>query len=250
MTNIIIVEDEPHAARHLLKRVQQFDGKVVAVFSRYNELLQWLSKNSLAVVDILLLDIHVSDGNSFDLFQSGIELPQVILTTAYPDYAIKAFEANCCDYLLKPFSDERLRKAINKAKQNMINGNDKPLRVSDNITSSRQLHHRILAKRGSNIFPIKTNLISYFYKDQILQLVTHNNERYVHDITFDELMQYLDPKKFFRINRQWIVNIEAVISIKSEQKKKLTLKLSPNIEQLVTVSQDKVKAFKQWLAGI
>jgi two-component system response regulator LytT len=249
MTNIIIVEDEPHAAAHLTKRVEQLDCNVVAVFSQYHELLQWISDNEKSDVDILLLDIHVSDGNSFDLFQSGVELPQVILTTAYPDYAIKAFEANCCDYLLKPFSDQRLSQAIAKAKKQVDNDSGKALSYQKSNAKHFSSRQRIMAKRGANIYPIKTDIISYFYKGPLLQLVTQENEKYVHDTTLDELMQCLNPEKFFRINRQWIVNIEAVITIKSHQQKNLMLTLSPNIEQAVIVSQDKVKAFKEWLSA-
>ncbi|RHW75507.1 LytTR family DNA-binding domain-containing protein [Colwellia sp. RSH04] len=250
MNNIIIIEDEPHAAAHLTKRVEQLGCNVIAVYSQYSELLQWLTIKSKITVDILLLDIHVSDGNSFDLFQSGIALPEIVVTTAYPDYAIKAFEASCCDYLLKPFSDERLQQAILKAQNNIQNINyDKLPSKSSTVVNNRLPYKRILAKRGANTFPIKTELISYFYKAPLLQLVTHDNETYVHDITLDELMQRLNPKEFFRINRQWIVNIEAVITIKSLQQKKLSLTLSPNTEQSVIVSQDKVKAFKQWLGA-
>jgi len=248
MINIVIVEDEPHAATHLTKRVEELDCNVVAVFSQYSELLQWISDKDKSKIDILLLDIHVSDGNSFDIFQSGIELPQVILTTAYPNYAIKAFEADCCDYLLKPFSDQRLNQAINKAKKNLCIDSDKQVDDSNAILNYRQPFQRILAKRGANTFPIKTDLIAYFYKEALLQLVTQDNQKYVHDITLDELMQCLKPEKFFRINRQWIVNIESIITIKTHQQKNLVLTLSPNIEQQVIVSQDKVKAFKYWLS--
>ncbi len=244
MSNIIILEDEPHAATHLIKRVEQLNCKVVAVFSRYSDLLQWLKEGNKITADILLLDIHVSDGNSFDLFESEIELPQVILTTAYPGYAIKAFEANCCDYLLKPFSDERLKKAIIKAQKNIHNlPNHSNISVNNSLTCQR-----ILAKRGANTFPIRVELISYFYKSALLHLVTCDNESYVHDITLDELMKRLNPEKFFRINRQWIVNIDAITTMKSHQQKKLSLELSTNSSEPVIVSQDKVKAFKQWLA--
>ena len=246
MSNIIILEDEPHAAKHLVQRVEQLNCNVVGVFSRYDELLQFLSKKHKRAVDILLLDIHVSDGNSFDLFQSGIDLPQVILTTAYPDYAIKAFDANCCDYLLKPFSDERLKQAIVKAQNNINNDQSKNSTIALHNNGPCQ---RVLAKRGANTFPIRVESISYFYKSALLQLVTCDNEKYVHDITLDELMQQLDAKKFFRINRQWIVNIEAIITMKSHQQKKLLLELQPQTDQLVIVSQDRVKSFKQWLAS-
>lgn len=249
MNSIIILEDEPHAAKHLTQRVEQLNFHVVSVLSQCSDLLLWLDTNVDTPVDIILLDIHVTDGNSFDLFQSGLTLPQVILTTAYPDYAIKAFEANCCDYLLKPFSDERLMQALLKAQERIIHTSKSLLHESGVASKPYSTCQRIFAKRGANTYPIKTDLIAYFYKASLLQLVTSDNEVYIHDVTLEELVHRLNPDKFFRINRQWIVNIDAVIMLKSFQQKKLLLQLSPGTEQAVIVSQDKVKAFKAWLAA-
>lgn len=238
MFKVIIVEDEPYVANHLAVRVKKLGHSVSAIFADYSKLLVWLSDTSNPTIDIVLLDIHVADGHSFNIFQSGVDLPSIILTTAYPDYALKAFEASCTDYLLKPFSDERLALAINKV----------TLNKQQTIGGKKQCS-RLLVKRGLSTFPISVADIAYFYLDSLLNLVTKDGQKYLYDTTLEELLKQLDSRMFYRVNRQWIVNLEAVQSIKQIEPKKLVINLTPKFEQPIVVSQDKATPFKRWLAS-
>lgn len=235
----IILEDEQFAANRLKRMISEVvtDINVMAVFETVEELAGYLLEND--DLDILFLDIHVADGNSFELFKMIDVKSNVIFTTAYDQYAIDAFRKNAIDYLLKPLKKEELAEAIAKAK---------PVNASQVADLSSGYKKRIVIQFMSKLHSVKTDDIAYIYsKNKVSYFYTKDGQRYPSDFKLKELEELLDPQHFFRANRQFIVHIDAVQTITKHQASRVKITLEPPIDETIVISTDKTPLFKKWL---
>lgn len=246
----IIIEDEKLSADHLVTLLKKVDANisVIAKFDSVKKSIEEFKKGLKA--DLLFVDIHLADGLSFDIFSKiSIDTP-VIFTTAYNEYAIKAFEINSVDYLLKPIGIEELTRAVEKFKK--LNGLNQSL-VLENISNAyqginKQYKNRFLVKIGDIISSIKTEDIFHFIsEDGLVLLATENEKRYVIDYTLDNLETLISPDVFFRINRKVIVNINSVQKVSTYFNSRLKLNSGPLTDDDCIVSRERVNDFKKWL---
>ena len=247
---VLIIEDEPLAAKdleNLLRRVDQ-TIEIENILTSVDAAKKWLTTHSLP--DIILSDIQLSDGISFDIFEKlHISCP-IIFTTAYDDYAIRAFKLNSIDYLLKPIDGLELAAALNKYRalsaetvlaeqlKNLVgNWNQQPL---------RKYKERFLSLHRNTLVPVTQQEIAYFHKEELIYLQTMSNERYISDQqTMDEIESLLNPEVFFRVNRQYIIHIQSVGRIKTTHKG-LTVQLKSPFNNEIDISREKAVAFKTW----
>lgn len=248
---VIIIEDEQLSAEHLstlIKKVNK-DITVVGSADSIKKSVKLLSEN--LEVDLLFVDIHLADGLSFDIFsQVSTNIP-IIFTTAYNEYAIKAFKVNSIDYLLKPIGIEDLRVAIQKFEKLKQSSSQKinaeKLDTAFNIIN-KQFKNRFMVKMGDTISSIKTEDIAHFIaEDGIVLLVTTAGKRYPIDYTLDQLEQLVDPHHFFRISRKVFLNIESVKKVSSYFNSRYKITADYLQDEDGIVSRERVTDFKQWL---
>jgi DNA-binding LytR/AlgR family response regulator len=247
---VLIIEDEALAANRLKQLLHQWDEKIqtVAVIESVEGAVQWLS--SQPAPDLIFLDIQLDDGICFEIFEAiEIEIP-VIFTTAYDQYAIRAFKVNSVDYLLKPISKEALAAAMDKYRAHF---SPKPAVFADKLNELyRQLvttyKTRFFVKAGTHFQSIPTGDIAcFFIEERCTFLRTLDGKRYAMDSSLEQVQRRLDPICFFRINRDHIIHIDAIADIITYSTHRLKIKLStPGTEELV-VSRNRVPDFKKWL---
>ncbi len=247
---VVIVEDEKLTAEHLALLLQKIDNTI--------EVVQYLDtvkatinafKNGLQA-DLLFLDIHLADGNSFEIFKEiKTEIP-IIFTTAFDKYAIQAFKQNSIDYLLKPISLNDLKFALDKyhKQQQTVNKN-----LIENITNAyqqmnKQYKGRFMIKHGQSIETIESTEIHHFETQESLSfLVTAKNNRFAIDYTLEQLETILQPKDFFRINRKVIINIKSIEKVNTYFNGRLIIKTNYLDDDARIVSRERVNDFKKWL---
>lgn len=250
---VLIIEDEPLAAERLAILLHKYDPsvRIMERLDSVEEAVRWF--DCKPAPDLLLLDIRLSDGLSFDIFeQTTIPCP-IIFTTAYDQYAIQAFKVNSIDYLLKPIAYNDLSRAMGKLKH-LIRDSVGP--SSPDLTrlaeAIRRIHKpfktRFIIRFGDRIQFKQTEEIAYFYADgKIVYLVTPENRRYIIEYTLEEMEELLDPVVFYRLNRKFTVRIEAVKEIRLYSGSRLKVLLHPMAESEVIVSREKATEFKNWL---
>ena len=252
---VLIIEDEAPAFRRLQTVLEEVrpDADIVDVIDTVAESAKWF-QNHLAP-DIVFMDIQLSDGISFEIFDRvKIECP-VIFTTAFDEYMLRAFKVNSIDYLLKPIKKEALALSLQKydsmrnifssALNNNLGELVKQIRLDD-----RQFKSRFLVKIADTMISVETIDVAYFQtRHGVVHLVNREARKYIMDVTLDELMQQLDPQTFYRANRQFIVHFNAIIKTHRYHKGKLLVEVSPTCEEQIIVSSEKSSAFKQWLGG-
>ena len=246
----IIIEDEKLSAEHLVTLLNRVDAsiEIVATFDSVKKSVEEFKKGIKA--DLLFVDIHLADGLSFDIFSKTTVDTPVIFTTAYDEYAIKAFKINSVDYLLKPIGIDDLKAAVNKYKK--LNKVDHSVMI-ENIASAyqninKQFKNRFMVKMGDTISTIKTEEIAHFVsEDGLVLLATDNGKRYVIDYTLDNLESMISPDLFFRINRKVIVNINAIQKVSAYFNSRLKLNSESLNEEDSIVSRERVNDFKSWL---
>ncbi len=254
--SVLIIEDEAIAARRLRKMVTDIDpaSEVLAVLDSIESSVQWLEANPCP--SLILMDIELVDGQSFEIFDRVAVNCPVIFTTAYDEYAIRAFKVNSIDYLLKPVKRDELRAGLDKLRNlaRQLNPAAEPSvsRIEQLIRGlsqpEKEYRERFLIKSGQRYLSVETGEIAYFYyEDRLTFLKTWKNERYPVDYTLDELEGMLPPKLFFRANRQCILHIRSVHNIHSYFNHKLKLTLQPPLEAEVLVSRERATEFKQWM---
>ena len=247
---VLIVEDEKPAAEKLKKAIQKIDAKisVVATLGSIRETVIWLQKN--LAPELIFMDIELTDGLSFKIFgQFPISCP-VIFTTAYDEYWQEAFEYNSIDYLLKPIKQEKLESALKKYEQlkQYFTGNFKQLMQWQQQPQQQNNKKRYLVKKGNDYITIKTEDIAYFYAThKLVCMVEKEGQKFILDKSLADLEKELDTAMFYRVNRKFLVNINAIKKIKSYPKSKLQLELSPAIPEEIIVSQENTAAFKEWI---
>lgn len=248
----IIIEDEQLAAKRLENMVKTIDTsiEVLAKLESIEESVEWFKNNQHP--DLIFLDIHLEDGLSFSIFdQVKINVP-IIFTTAFDEYAIKAFKLKSIDYLLKPIVKEDLEKAIQKyrdwgSKNQMVDLSELYKLMHIKEKSYRERYSVVV---GQKLKSIEVKDIAYFFSNSGITFVVMNaKNQYSVDQSLDHLLEELDPKQFFRVNRQYLVSLNSISNIHIFPKSRLKLELNPAVPEGVFVSLDKVVDFKKWVDG-
>lgn len=251
--NAIIIEDENLIAKELQYNLSQIapDVKVINVLPSLKTSFKWFMEN--AEPDLIFADIQLSDGVSFEIFERFKLKCPIIFTTAYDEYAIKAFKVNGTDYLLKPLDIDELKKAINKARDILQSKSEYPkdmqqlLHLITNPTASMGYKEKFIVKHRNNWIPILTKDIACFYRENLNYFMTFSGEKYILDFTtLEEVEELLDPTIYYRANRQSIVHVDAIQSIKPQGNQKLTLELKAPLNMQQDISRDKAPGFKKW----
>lgn len=243
----IIIEDEKLTADRLEKLVhEQTDLQVVKKLFSVKSATEWLQRNALP--EVIFLDIQLGDGTGFDVLDEIDAWPSIIFTTAFDQYVMEAFKYNSVDYLLKPIKPEELKKSVDKLR-NIHNHADLSMVVDQlNNRLFKKYKKKFLVKIGTKYKSVSTEHTACFYsKESCTYLRSQSGESLIIDRTLDELETLLDPKSFFRINRHIIINEEKITAINSYFNGRLMLETSPEFEEEMIVSREKVRAFKQWL---
>ena len=248
----LIVEDEKPAAEHLVRLLHECDHEVTVLHmtDSVSQTVNWCRNNPLP--DLMFLDIQLADGLSFEIFnQLAIQCP-VIFTTAFEEYAIRAFKINSVDYLLKPVGLDDLNFALGKfSKQAMQPASNILLGQKVEILMqmmTRQYKSRFVVHAGPRIHTIESSHIHYFYSlEKSTFLRTDTGKSYDVNYSLDQLEQQLDPKQFFRISRSHIVNIEAIQEMVSYSSSRLRLIVKGSDDENIIVSKRKINDFKVWL---
>lgn len=249
--NVIIIEDEKPSARRLQRMLASIKLDTNVMLHSVEESIRWFENNNHP--DLIFLDIQLSDGLSFEIFEVVDIKSAVIFTTAYDEYALQAFKLNSIDYLLKPIDADDLEKAVKKycdrlpEKQPVtIDFNDiKKLLVNP---IDREYKKRFSVKVGQHLKLINVEDIECFYSENKgTYLHTSEGRNYLLDTTLELLDQELEPQTFFRVNRKFFVNINAIKDMVSYTNSRLQIKLNTYNEDEVIVARERVKDFKAWL---
>jgi two-component system, LytTR family, response regulator len=248
---LLIIEDEPLVAKdlHNLLLAAQPDAKILNTISSVEAAKKWFANNALP--DLVLSDIQLSDGISFEIFETLHLACPIIFTTAYDEYAIRAFKLNSIDYLLKPVDAKELAAALNKYKslssENILGDQLKALMNSWG-NNTKKYKERFLTLHRNTLVPVTQNEIAFFHKEELIYLQTMGNEKFISEHhTLDEVEALLDPAIFFRVNRQYIIHIQSVGRIKTTHKG-LTVQLKTPFNVEIDISREKAAQFKSWVA--
>ena len=246
---VLILEDERLAAEGLIGMLMELNVDVVGILPSVQDAKDWFEQNR--VPDLVLSDIHLQDGLSFQLFQElDVEVP-IVFITAYDHYAIKAFEVNSIDYLLKPIDKDTLERALEKfATRNQTPDTSAPYDDLLRLISEKSKNYksRFLTKAGQRIKAVSIDKVAYFYsQNRLTYLITHEKQRLPLDLTLENLETQLDPERFYRANRQFIVGFQAISELHPHFKGRLKVELNPSCELELVVSSDKTREFKAWL---
>jgi two-component system, LytTR family, response regulator len=250
---IVIIEDEHLAARRLedLIRKKWPDARLMAKLASVRKSVEWFCNQQQP--DLLFCDIQLSDGLSFEIFEKTEITCPVIFTTAYNEYALKAFKLNSIDYLLKPVDYEELSAALDKyGKIYQANGSVmafEPFKLEDlRKLLAPEYKERFVVKVGPHLRPIEISEIQYFYSlEKATFLFTEQNKNYSLDYSLDQLEQQVDPKKFFRINRKYLIHIAAIKQVVSYSNSRLMVQFKNSLADDAIVSREKVQAFRNWM---
>lgn len=249
--NVLIIEDEKPSARRLQRMLGSIQVNAEVMLHSVEESIDWFKNNEHP--DLIFLDIQLSDGLSFEIFETIDIKSAVIFTTAYDEYALQAFKLNSIDYLLKPIDTVELEKAVNKYQDRLpqnqavtLDFNDiKKLLVNP---IDREYKKRFSVKVGQHLKLINIEDIECFYSENKGTYVfTTEGRNYLLDTTLELLEQELEPQTFFRINRKFFVNINAIKDMVSYTNSRLQIKLNSYNEDDVIVARERVKDFKAWL---
>jgi len=249
---ILIIEDEPQAAQRLetLIRGIEPDVDILDKIDSVKRSVQWFGNHPHP--DLVFMDIQLADGISFAIFeQCEIKAP-VIFTTAYDEYALKAFKVNSVDYILKPVDKEELEQAFKKLR-NFVKSNINTNALLENINHAMSLltrkhKARFVVKIGEHLKMIETNQILYFYSQNKTTFChTQDSRNIILDFTLEQLEEMVDPLLFYRINRKYMVSAKAVKDIISYTNSRLRLVLQNNTDTDIIVARERVQEFKEWL---
>lgn len=251
----LIIEDEKPAARLLQRKLEKLDIAVKTMLHSVEESLHWFSNNDHP--DLIFLDIQLSDGLSFEIFEKIDIKSAIIFTTAYDEYALKAFKLNSIDYLLKPIDEDDLEVAVTKFKTRLPKPSSETQNLQLDFEQIRQMlsnpfekvyKKRFTVKIGQHLKVITTEEIECFFSENKGTYIhTYDNRNYLIDSTLEILEQELDKKDFFRVSRKFIVPLQAINEIQVYTNSRLKVILPTYKEDEVIVSREKVQDFKTWL---
>ena len=250
--NVIIVEDEQLAAERLADLLDQLgkDIKVKAILDSVKATVQWLKVHPAP--DLAFFDIQLADGLSFQIFEEITLNCPIVFTTAYDEYAIQAFKTNSIAYLLKPINKEDLQGAFEKIEALKSTFQKEPAsfdweKIRESLTR-KPFKKRFIVKSGAHFYSIKTKDIQCFFSEhKMAWLQQFDGKKYVLDLSLEELEQQLDPTQFFRINRKYILSLEAVNVITAYSGSRLKIDLQHHGKEKIIVSRERVGDFKEWL---
>ncbi|MFC4871791.1 LytR/AlgR family response regulator transcription factor [Negadavirga shengliensis] len=244
---LLIIEDERHAAERLRQMVSRLlpGALIFSHLESISSTLKWLKGH--AAPDLIFCDIELADGQSFEIFENISIKSPLIFTTAYDQFAIRAFKLNSVDYLLKPIDAGELEHAILKFKNRLILPNyDHLQEVLRSLTA--QYKRRFLVKFGEKIQSVPVEDIAFFFSaEKITFMQTRDKRKYVLDFTLDQLESMLDPKQFFRLNRQYIASFGSIAEIYAYSNSRLKIKLLGSGDNDILVSREKTGDLKEWL---
>ncbi|MEG1545761.1 MAG: LytTR family DNA-binding domain-containing protein [Bacteroides sp.] len=256
MNNVsaVIIEDEIPAARLLHSMVKRLrpDWQLTILPGNIEEAVKWFDEHSHP--DVIFLDIQLSDGNSFDFVAEAKPSSTIIFTTAYDEYAIRAFSVNSIDYILKPVDEERLKEAIGKYEASLGRTSMPVKEYLDNIIESlskpidKRYRTRFLISGTDKFTTLQVSDIAYFYSEnRITTAVCYNGKEQFIDLSLDKLSEQLDSDKFFRANRQFIIGIDSIKKIEPYFNNKVVVLVTPVSKEKILVSREKITSFKMWL---
>jgi DNA-binding LytR/AlgR family response regulator len=261
---VLIVEDEKPASENLIEELQAIDDKIDVVAGCYSvdETVRWLSRNPQP--DLILMDIQLSDGLSFNIFKACEVTCPVIFTTAYDKYLTQAFEYSSIDYLLKPISQDKLKGAIRKYKSlrnHFVNAHEHPnghtLNGSQFNPAPGDLNHhgdrvksRILVRKGVEFQAVRVEDTGYFFTEhKLIFLVDKDNRKYMAEKSnLSELEEELDKNIFYRANRKYIINANYIRRFKPLERSKISVELTLPVNEEIIISQENAASFKKWIA--
>jgi len=250
--NILIVEDEPEAAARLstLLRELKPDTKVVGSLDSVKSAVKWISENPSP--DLIFMDIQLADGLSFEIFEKADIKAPVIFTTAYNEYALKAFKVNSIDYILKPLDKDEVAAAFRKY-ENLTGQAQSREKMIDSIGTAMQMltkryKKRFVIKVGEHLRSVEVSEILYFYSlEKTTFAQAADSRKHILDFTLDQLEGVLNPARFFRINRKYIVSVDSIRDMISHTNSRLKLLLKSSDDDDIIVARERVQEFKDWL---
>lgn len=249
-----IIEDEIPAARMLTNMIHALrpQWEITTIAGSVEESIEWFNENKHP--DILFLDIHLSDGNSFSFLEEAQPQSMIVFTTAYDEYALQAFKANSIDYLLKPISKEQLNDSILKFEQRTASSNHEEskaemMEIIQNIVQpTKRYRTRFLIHTSTASISLLVKDIAFFYSEhKTCFAVTNSGKEHPLNISLDKLTAELDPDSFFRTNRQTIVCINAITKIEPYFLNRIVVTTQPPFKEKILVSKERASKFKQWL---
>jgi two-component system, LytTR family, response regulator LytT len=245
----LIIEDEATAARRLAKLIQEIDPGITVLeqLDSIEASLNWFAQHPMP--DLIFMDINLADGLSFEIFDHQEITSPIIFTTAFDQYALQAFKVNSVDYLLKPIKKNELEQAIEKYRKLHTSGNVSYTEIAKSMKRDG-FNTRFLIRFGQSIKVVEFREAAYFYtEDKITFLITKTGKRYPIEPSLEKLDEMADPRTYFRINRQFIVNIESIKEMYAYSKARVKLILDPPIDKETIVSTERSPIFKKWLVG-
>ena len=247
----LIIEDELMAAKTLKKLLGEVspDTEIVGVLESIEDSVDWISQHPMP--DLIFMDIHLADGSSFTIFDRVTVTCPVVFTTAYDEYALKAFEVNSIDYLLKPISKEALERAVAKYHSLGRGLQQEQLEaVLKHLGAKPKFKSCFLLPERDKLVPLPTNDIAYAYIDtKTVKLVTFDDKTFFMNQTLDDILAQLDPHEFFRANRQFLISRNAVKDVSVWFGNKLAINLTVETPEKVIVSKARVAEFKAWFVS-
>ena len=255
MIKVLIIEDEIPAQINLKKLIDKCcpNSQIVMTLSSVRQSIKWLEENPEGA-DVIFMDVELSDGICFEIFERLNITQHVIITTAYDNHAIKAFKVNSVDYLLKPIIEEDMKRAWGRCVERLESRTSSDIeRLMDimaksNIAPGKEYKKRFTVKTGEKISIIPVNEIAYCYsKDKSTYAVNRNGNQRLLDYSLDTMQEMLDPKIFFRISRSYIVSINSIENISKYLGTRLKLQITPHTDDEVVVSRSRTSDFLEWL---
>jgi len=252
MIKAVIIEDEKTALDNLMHHIQltREPVTVIATLETVEDSVAWFLANPAP--DLIFMDIHLKDGISFSIFDRVKISAPIIFITAFDNFMVKAFEQTSIEYLLKPINEQELAKAIAKyrtLKDHFLNNHENLLKFLSEKDTSRK--SRIVVKKGIEFQSILLEEVAYFYTEQKISfLVTREGKKFLVDKNLKELEEELDPKKFYRANRKFIINIDFVKSYRSYDKIKILVELTVPLSEEIIVSQESAIDFRKWITAL
>jgi DNA-binding LytR/AlgR family response regulator len=248
---VLIVEDEPHAAQRIEKLVTTIisTAHIVGKLDSVKNAVAWLNANQAP--DLILMDIQLADGISFSIFEQCTVISPIIFTTAYDEYALKAFKVNSIDYILKPVDEDELRAAL--AKFQSLASTTQPAKMLESIGHAMQMltkkyKERFIIKVGEHLKSVETEDILFFYSlEKTTFAHTIDGRKHILDVALDQLENLLNPKRYFRINRKYIVSAKSIQDMVNHTNSRLKLLLKSCADDDVVVARERVQEFKNWL---
>lgn len=249
---VLIIEDEPQAAQRLENLLRSCDPKteILSILDSVKNAVAWLNANQKP--ELIFMDIQLADGLSFEIFEKTEVLAPVIFTTAFDEYALKAFKVNSIDYILKPFDKEELQQALKKY-NHLSPRSASPSGMMESIEYAMQMltkkyKQRFVLRVGEHLKSVEVSEVLFFFSlEKTTFCQTRDGRKHILDFTLDQLEGLLDPLRFFRINRKYIVAVDSLQDMVSYTNSRLRLVLKTSDDKDVVVARERVQEFKEWL---